>query len=76
LPIDARPNVQNLVFTGDSDIQVDRLSPEKTGDGMEPWQLRVSSNAKAGVVKRGTLRISVSSGPSDVVEVPVIVFVK
>jgi hypothetical protein len=76
LPIDARPQVERLVFAGDSDIQVDRPSPEKKVGGPYSWQLSVSANAKPGVVKKGILRISVSSGASEDFEVPVIVFVK
>jgi hypothetical protein len=72
LPTAIQPKIAGLEFKGDPDIQVELCSP----DGMQQWRLSVSGNAKVGVVKKGVLRIGVSHGASDNVEVPVIVFVR
>ena len=75
-PSAALPEVAGIEFKGDSEIEVQRWAQPASKDASQKWRLSVSPHAKVGSVKKGVLRISVSSGVSDAVEVPVIVFVK
>jgi hypothetical protein len=76
LPSAIPPMVAGIEFKGDSEIEVQPCASPATRDAGQKWRLLVSPKAKIGVVKKGVLRISVSSGVSDAIEVPVIVFVK
>jgi hypothetical protein len=75
LPSAAPPEVAGIEFEGDSEIDVQPCPSPATRDAGQKWRLSVSPKAKVGAVKKGVLRISVSSGASEAVEVPVIVFV-
>lgn len=73
LPAAGRPKIVRLEYKGDPEIQI---GPSPDGGELPRWRLSVSPEAKVGAVKRGTLRIGVSSARSDDIEVPVTVFVK
>jgi hypothetical protein len=75
LPLSS-PEIAGIEFKGDSDIEVQPCASPASRDGGQKWRLSVSPKAKIGAVKKGVLRISVSSGTCQFIEVPVIVFVK